>query len=130
MAFSAIWSKCPVEDFFNTIGTCRKSCPTYLKAAYGSIADPGEPSTGVFMSSRPRSNVGLLRDRLRARGLFAAMAEERAEAAVALAGKTANGRARPLSPTYMLRPGIFRWRYSLGAARSLRRNGQGLLLVT
>ena len=71
-----------------------------------------------------------MRDGLRAGGLLAAMAEEGAEAAVALAGKTANGRARPLSPTCMLRPGILRWRYSLGAARSLRRNGQGLLLIT
>jgi hypothetical protein len=37
-----------LNDFIDGIGTIRKCCPTHLKAAYGSIADSGEPSTRVY----------------------------------------------------------------------------------
>jgi hypothetical protein len=37
-------SECGMSAF----GTSRKCRPTHLKAAYGSIADSGEPSTRVY----------------------------------------------------------------------------------
>lgn len=41
----------------SAIGTSRKYCPPRLTAAYGSKADSGKPSNGVFMSHSLRFHL-------------------------------------------------------------------------